>query len=672
MRRPFPALVSTFGTTLCVAGVLALSVSFSAVAATDAASTGAVAATSTARVIVKFKAGSKLLSPQSAPLVQATDRAHALGKRMGMNLQAGLAIGERAQVVTASGLDSAQLAQRLSKEADVEFAVEDKRRFRMAIPDDSLYGSNLPAPFLTAGQWYLHPPSSDIPAAINAENAWDITTGLPNVVVAVLDSGVRYDHADLSQNMLPGYDMISREATANDGDLRDADASDPGDWVTREEAFTPGGPFAGCAVENSSWHGTQIAGLIAANSNNGTGMASVGRNVKVLPVRVLGKCGGYDSDIVAGMRWAVGLQVGNLPINRNPAKILNLSLGSGGTCSQVYTSAIADVKAAGALVVASAGNSAGHSVSTPANCPGVLAVGGLRHVGTKVGYSDVGPEITISAPAGNCVTSSGTCQYPILTTTNASATAATPNSSIYTDGGDDASLGTSFSAPLVAGTAALVWSARPGLTSDEVTQLLVASARPFPTTGAGTTDNNTPVPACHASNGVDQLECYCTTSTCGAGMLDAAGATSLATAGLYGRITSDPTPAAPTQPLQLSAATSLVATSRAITSYTWAITDGGGIVTGFTGRSDGPTASVTPTGNGRFTVALSIVDNTNVASTVSRTIVVGDPSLAQPAAQVETSGGGGGAIDATWLALLGLAVCLVAFSQKRGNVASRG
>ena len=145
-------------------------------------------------------------------------------------------------------------------------------------------------------------------------------------------------------NLLPGYDMISDVPTANDGDGRDADATDPGDWLTQAEVTQSGGPFEDCSdsAEDSSWHGTQTTGIIAALTGNGIGMASVGRNVRVLPVRVLGKCGGYDSDIIAGMRWAVGLPVAGVPANPNPARVLNMSLGGDGPCDAAYLSAIAD------------------------------------------------------------------------------------------------------------------------------------------------------------------------------------------------------------------------------------------------------------------------------------------------------------------------------------------
>ena len=430
-----------------------------------------------------------------------------------------------------------------------------------------------PGPALTAtnggpavGQWYLKPPppagsasaawGTTAPAAINAEEAWGITTGSASVVVAVLDTGLRFDHSDLQGgNVLPGYDMASADSpgvftSANDGDGRDADASDPGDFVTDAEAGT-----LGCSKTNSSWHGTQTLGLIGAATNNGVGMASVGRTVRVMPVRVLGKCGGYDSDIQAGILWAAGIHVPNVPDNTTPARVINMSLGGDAACTQGYIDAIGQANAAGAVVVASAGNSSGHPVSSPANCPGAIAVAALRHVGDKVGFSDIGPQITIAAPGGNCVnTNDGeACLYPIVTTTNKGTTTPVvgPPGAAYTDA-FDASLGTSFSAPLVAGTAALMFSVNPSLTPAQVKAKLQSSARPFPTTGgtAGTV-------ACVApAAGKDQLECYCTTLTCGAGMLDAHAAV-LSVSGVQASISLQTTTPTAGQAVALSSASAL-------------------------------------------------------------------------------------------------------------------
>ena len=510
----------------------------------EAQAVGATLAGGTARVIVKYKADSPLLRKQAlAAGGQRTAVAQALGQRMGMPLRAGADVAERTHVLFASGMTSQQLASRLSGESDIEYAVPDERRRRFTAPSDPLY---LAGPAVAGssggpvvGQWYLRSPAGEVQSSIDVETAWNYTTGSSDIVVAVLDTGVRFDHPDLRRlaaggNLLPGYDMIDDVDVANDGDGRDADPSDPGDWLTLAEVQQVGGPFEDCDTnaEDSSWHGTQTSGLIGALTNNGIGMASVARNVRVLPVRVLGKCGGFDSDIIAGMRWAVGLAVADVPANPNPARVLNLSLGGDGRCNTAYQDVMAEISAAGAVVVAAAGNSTGHAVSMPANCTGVIAVAGLRHVGTKVGFSDLGREIAISAPAGNCVDTgpNDPCRYPILTMSNSGLSAPVPNAaggSIYTDS-FNASLGTSFSAPLVAGAVALMLSAQPALTPSDVRTLLQATARPFPTTG-GDNGDGTPVPQCTAPRPagvtqIDQLQCYCTTATCGAGMLDAGAA----------------------------------------------------------------------------------------------------------------------------------------------------
>jgi serine protease len=248
-------------------------------------------------------------------------------------------------------------------------------------------------------------------------------------------------------------------------------------------------------------------------------------------VRVLGKCGGYDSDITAGMLWAAGIDQAGLPGSATPARVLNLSLGGEGSCTAAYQDAVAEVRARGAVVVAAAGNSTGRAVGTPANCPGVIGVAGLRHVGSKVGFSDLGPEIAIAAPGGNCVNieRGQPCLYPLLTTSNSGETSPAAGGSIYTDS-FNISVGTSFATPMVAATAALILSVRPDLSPDQVKSALQSSARAFPSSGSSNGSDPTPVPQCQPPSSQEQLQCYCVTGLCGAGMLDAAAALAAAEA----------------------------------------------------------------------------------------------------------------------------------------------
>ncbi len=610
------------------------------------ATSAPIAAEREARVIVKFKADAALVRIQSttaantaASAAAGPQHAQALGLRLGLALADGRVLGPRSQLVTGSGIRSADLAARLAALPDVEYAEVDARKRPFAAPNDPLYAAGQATTTPAVGQWYLRAPAATTVSAINAEAAWAITTGKPSIVVAVLDTGVRFEHPDLQGKLLPGYDFVGTVAASNDGDGRDADPSDPGDYVTTADV----GVVSGCTTADvgpSSWHGTQTAGLIGAATNNGIGMASVGRDVKVLPLRVFGKCGGFDSDIQDAMRWAVGLTVAGAPQNQNPAKVLNLSLGGPQACSQRYKDVIAEVTATGAVIVVAAGNE-GLSVDSPANCPGVIAVAGVRHAGTKVGYSSLGPEVTLSAPAGNCVNLNGTCLYPLLTTLNSGSQG--PVSSIYSDGDAHATLGTSFSTPLVAGTAALMLSANASLTPAQVIAALKTSARPFPTTGA-----DAGVAACTAPTAVEQLECYCTTSTCGAGLLDAGAAVALV-ATVNAHISVASTAVTAGVQVALDALSSRGSSGRAISTYAWAIISGAAT---FTSATNASTAVLLPSAAGSVTVSLTVTDTAGQQDTTSTTFTVSaatPPVVNPPVAQPAPTSGGGGAMEFGWL-----------------------
>ena len=654
-----------------------------------------------ARVIVRFKpaADSVRAKPMSARMDGATardiaqTRATALGLRTGLatraslGLRAHLSLDSRTHVITAQGISSAELVRTLQADGEVELVVVDqRRRHTIAAPNDLLYaGNGGVAPGSRSGsangQWYLKAPSGVVTSSINAPAAWDITTGSASIVVAVLDTGVRFDHPDLAGQFVlnpssstgkGGYDMIGLTAsaalaTANDLNLADDDPSDPGDWVTQAD-ITGGTLGSGCDsadISNSSWHGLRVSGLIAAASNNRQGIAGVGWGIKLLPVRVLGKCGGYDSDIIAGMKWAAGIAVAGVPTNPNPAKVLNMSLGGTGSCGTsgtgaLYRDTISQVIAAGATIVAAAGNSEGQAIGIPGNCPGVIAVTALRHVGSKVGFSSVGPEASIAAPGGNCINiaSNQPCLFPMLSTYNSGTQGPVLNDESYTN--NAASVGTSFSAPIVSGTVALMLSVRPSLTSAEVLTLLKRSARPFVTDGgtAGTLQCVAPTTT------TVQDECYCTTATCGAGMLDAGAAVAAAQAANTGEavvIAATPAGARAGDTVTLSVAGSTVGTGRTIASVVWSITSAGAGAT-FSAVASGTSTTVSTATAGTFTVKAVLTDDIGLLHSATLNVTVAAAAVVMPpVTAAATSSGGGGAFSAGWLMLLALASGVLAW-----------
>lgn len=551
-------------------------------------------------VIVKFRSASH--SVQVAQVRLAQDRIAALMARTGLALRAARSITEAMHVIrvtpAVTGEPIAATLERLRSDPEVEYAQVDQRRYPHATtPNDPLFSE----------QWYLQQSSATTPSAVDAVTAWDTTTGSTGIVIADLDTGVRFEHPDLQWagsggRLLPGYTFISDSVVANDGDTQDADASDPGDWVTQADLSKP--ECSGGTVANSSWHGTRVSGLLGALSNNGTGIAGVTWSAWLLPVRVLGKCGGLDSDILAGMLWAAGIPVSGAPNNPYPARIENMSLGATGSCTPPYADVIGQLTAKGVLVVVSAGNEGG-PVDAPANCAGVAGVAGLRHAGTKVGYSSLGPEIALSAPAGNCVnTAAGsTCLYPITSTTNQGTT--TPGANGYTDQLSDPNLGTSFSAPLVSGIAGLMLAVNGNLTSAQLIARLKEGSQPFPQTSPGTVP---PPPMCHVPTGpsdVQASECICTLNgqTCGAGMASASGALNAALRPVAA--VKVPARVAPAMNVTLDASGSSAACNHTIASYQWASSDPAHPVT----SSTGPSTTVTAPASGTFTVTLTVTDN---------------------------------------------------------------
>jgi serine protease len=597
-----------------------------------------------ARVIVKYKAGSTLAAEGDG----TPRHAQRLGRQLGLAMEDRHVLGQRTQSLRARGIGSVALAAKLAARADVEWAVPVRRKtITAALPNDPYFGANQATITPTVGQWYLRAPDSTFVSAINALGAWAITEGSSAVTVAVIDTGVRLDHPDLAGKLRAGYDFVSRTTTAADGGGRDADPSDPGDYSSASDS---------CGAGNSSWHGTQVAGLVGAASDNGIGMAGTGRNTMVLPVRALGKCGGFDDDIQAAMRWSAGLSNGagcsststaTATCNPFPARVINLSLGSPGSCSTAYRTLVAELTAAGVSVVAAAGNGNGLAVNEPANCDGVIAVAGIRHAGTKVGYSNLGPEVSVAAPAGNCVNLSGACLYPLLTTDNDGTT--TPGNNTYSSSSVP-SLGTSFASPLVAGTVGLMLAVDPALTPSQIKATLRSSARAFPSTGA----QEPATVACQPPSATEQIECYCTTGTCGQGMLDAGAAvTAVQAARLVptAAITASTTTPTVGTAVVLGSTGSGATGGRTLAGFQWTLTSGAGLAS-LVGATDGSTATLATSGAGTVVVQLTVTDSSGATATTSQTITVAAaPVVVTPPTTVNdtSSGGGGGAMGAGWV-----------------------
>lgn len=311
---------------------------------------------------------------------------------------------------------------------------------------------------------------------LNLPTAWDKATGT-GVTVAVIDTGIT-SHSDLNANIVAGYDFVSNSTNARDGNGRDSNPADQGDWYAAGECGQTSG-------SNSSWHGTHVAGTIAAVTNNAKGGAGVSFNAKVSPIRVLAKCGGSISDIADAINWASGGTVSGVPANTNVAKVINMSLGGGGSCGTTTQTAINSATSRGTVVIVAAGNSNTQASGfNPANCSNVVVVAATNRAGGRSYYSNYGSIVDVAAPGGELTQTSST--GGIWSTLNAGTTTPGAESYAYYQG-------TSMATPHVAGVAALILS-KGSKTPTEVETLLKNNTRAFPATcsqcGTGIVDAN--------------------------------------------------------------------------------------------------------------------------------------------------------------------------------------
>lgn len=405
------------------------------------------------RLIIKYREGS---AAQAAPDLQSMSDAHTRVNSAGLQMRALRRDARGAQVMKldrrVDGAELDRLAREIAAHPDVEYAEPDRLMQIQLTPNDARY----------LDQWHYY----EAVGGLNAPLAWDTSTGA-GVVVAVIDTGYR-PHVDLAGNIVAGYDMIIDTAVSNDGNGRDSSALDPGDWTVAGECG-PGSP-----ASSSSWHGTHVAGTVAAVTNNTSGVAGVAFGAKVQPIRVLGKCGGYTSDIADGIVWASGGTVAGLPANATPARVISLSLGGGGACDITTQAAINSARSRGAVVVVAAGNSAANAANfSPASCAGVISVAATNRSGGRASYSNFGTVVDVAAPGGQ-MSFAGDPNGVLSTLNSGSTTPGTDTYAYYQ--------GTSMATPHVSGVAALMLARNAALTPDQVESMIKSTARAFPAT----------------------------------------------------------------------------------------------------------------------------------------------------------------------------------------------
>ena len=543
------------------------------------------------RFIVQFDGATR----GQAGRVQQQVAAVAAERGLGLGVQRQLATGAHL-VVADRALPSAAataLMEAFARRAGVDYVEVDAMMQPGFEPNDQHYGV----------QWHYHDIADEI-GGFNLPGAWDLGAGL-GVVVAVLDTG-QTNHVDLAANLVAGYDFISDTFVSRDGDLRDPNPNDEGDWTLRNDC----GP--GWRGSASSWHGTHVAGTVAAVTNNSIGVAGVAYQAQVQHVRVLGRCGGYLSDIADAIIWAAGGNVSGVPANATTAQVINMSLGGSGSCGSTYQNAINYAVNNGATVVVSAGNSnTNASNSRPANCNNVITVAASDRSGSRASYSNYGSAVEITAPGGGS-------RNGVASTINTGSTVQAGDGYAYYQG-------TSMAAPHISGLAAILYGLDPEITPAQVLQLIQDNARPMPGSCSG---------------------------GCGAGLADAAATVQALDPG-------EPPPnQAPTANFSFSCTNLSCSFSDAssdsdgsIASRSWSFGDGG--------TSSQANPSHTYASGGTYTVELTVTDDDGATNSTSQPVTVSSPPSggANLVGSSENNGStwtaiatdaNGGALQGTW------------------------
>ncbi len=629
------------------------------------------------RLIVKLRTptASELVRPMSASRVQALSATAGVGMK---SLRAMAGNETLLALDTAMPLSQAKvIAARLQSDASVEYAEPDIMLKKLATPNEVRFSQ---------WQWNLFAPTSTYTGELtgggtlaatttggaNLPLAWDVTTGHSSAVVAIIDTGI-VNHPDLNSSpagdtyipagrFLAGYDFISENVgagtlpalfVANDGNGRDADPSDPGDWVTtNEEALYPTQCDDGQAgPQNSSWHGSHMAGVAAATANNATGIAGIGWNVRILPVRALGKCGGSLSDIAEAIRWAAGLSVPNVPANPTPAQVINLSLGSGPTvaCDAAMQGAVNAAIAAGAVVVAATGNDGAVGISSPASCTGVIAVTAHTINGENADYANVGaamgvgPQPTISSPGGGSPAFLGAAGptdnpnwfgYYIWSTIlfgNTGPSSGDSSSPPRVGPAYSGFTGTSAATPQVAGVAALIKSMIPSASPASIRNFIVNNVRPHPAGGA-----------CAPGQGL--------AGQCGPGLLDANAA--VRAAALVAPLVLFASPANTSAFEGQTATFSVDVTGAGPIAYQWQ-RNGSPIAGANAASYTTPALTIAADNGSTYSVVMTNALGTATSASATLTVAPSPPPAPAGAPPPTGGGGGGGALPLWQLVLLG-------------------